>query len=73
MSIEGGENMRLDTWTIKKRMAEKTLTGARLAKETGLSPQSVSTILNRGTCSIINAGRIASVLGLELEEISKED
>lgn len=64
--------MKLDTFTIKKHMANKRLTVADLARLMGIARQNLSTILTRGTCSIINAGRIADALNVPIEEICKE-
>lgn len=65
--------MKLNVLAIKKAMAEKGMNITALAKLTGISRQSVGTILARGTCSIVNAGLIAGALGAEIEEIWKEE
>ena len=43
-----------------------------LAERAGISRQSISTILRRGTCSAVNAGRLADALGVDVREIWKE-
>lgn len=65
-------NVKLDVMTIKKGMVEKRLTGAKLAALSGLSRNSISTILTRGTCAVVNAGVIADALGMEIEDIVRE-
>lgn len=64
--------VRLDTTAIKKAMAEKRMTTAALARLMGCKPQNVGLMINRGTCSHINAALIADALGVEIEEIWKE-
>lgn len=64
--------MKINGLAIKKAMAKKQLTSAELAERMGMSRQNLSAVLMRGTCSIINAGRIADALGVPFEEIVKE-
>lgn len=65
--------VNLNIPVIKKLMAEKRMTGVELAKLTGISRQNISTILRRGTCSIKNGGLLADALGVEIEEIWREE
>ena len=65
--------MKLDTMTIKMQMAKQGLTGTALASLAGISRQNISTILGRGTCSVINAGKLAEGLGVPVADIIKED
>nr|MBQ4456588.1 helix-turn-helix transcriptional regulator [Clostridia bacterium] len=65
--------VKLDITAIKKLMVEQRMTGVALAKLTGISRQNISTILRRGTCSSKNVGLLADALGVEIEEIWKED
>ena len=65
--------MRLNSLAIKKLMVEKGMSIKALSNLSGISRQSVSTILARGTCSIVNAGRIAAALQVKPEEIWKEE
>ena len=65
--------MRLNSLAIKKLMVEKGMSIKALSNLSGISRQSVSTILARGTCSIVNAGRIAAALHVKPEEIWKEE
>ncbi len=64
--------IRLDKKAIKKAMAEKRLTTAALARLMGHKPQNVGLMLNRGTCSTVNAGLLADALGVDIEEIWSE-
>ncbi len=65
--------MRLDTLTIKKLMGSKGMTQAQLARLTGVTRQTISNILGRGTCSATSAVRLADALNVPIEEIVKED
>lgn len=64
--------MRINTLAIKTMMAKQGVNISKLAGLAGISRQSCSTILARGTCSIVNAGRLAKALGVDLSEIIKE-
>ncbi len=64
--------MRLDTLTIKKLMGSKGMTGVELARLTGVTRQTISNILGRGTCSVTSAVKIADALNVDIEEIVKE-
>ena len=65
--------MKIDSIKIKLMMAEQELRQSELAEKVGMSRQNLSTILTRGTCSTVNAGRIAKALGVDVREIVKED
>lgn len=65
--------MKLKAWKIKLLLAEQELRQSELAEKAGMSRQNLSTILNRGTCSPANAGRIAKALGVDVTEILKEE
>ena len=65
--------MKLKVAEIKREMAMKEMTGRMLAKKTGLSYTGVSSILQRGSCSIPSAGKIARALGVDLETIMEEE
>lgn len=62
--------MRIDTKKVEILLAEQGKTKRELAKASGISRQSVSTIIGRGTCEPKNAGRIAAALGVRVAEIS---
>ena len=69
--------VRLNRAFILRRMAEAKLTGRALAERMGCSKQAISALLARGTCSHINAMKLAEALGADyndiLEEGSKHD
>ena len=61
--------MNLKVLTIETVMAERGMTQAMLAKSSGISKQSICTILRRGTCVPRNAGKLAAGLGVPVVEI----
>ena len=65
-------NVELNIPAIKKQLAVQQMTAITLAERSGISRQNISTMLRRGTCSAINAGRLASALGVDVETIWKE-
>lgn len=65
--------MKLNVWKIKLLLAEQELRQIELAEKVGMSRQNLSTILTRGTCSTVNAGRIAKALCVDVREIIKEE
>ena len=65
--------MKVDSQKIVLILAEKTLTHTLLAELSGISRQSISTIIARGTCAPITAGKLARGLGVELNEIVREN
>ena len=64
--------MNINVTRIEVILANKGLTRAALGKMAGISRQSISTILARGSCSTINAGKIARALGVDAEELVVE-
>ncbi len=50
-------------------LAERGMTIRELSELVGLFPNNVSTILSRGTCSPITAGKIASALNVAVSDI----
>ena len=64
--------MKLNIPAIKRLMAMQRLTQAKLANKAGLSRQSLNGILSRGTSTVVNAGKIADALGVDVTEIWKE-
>ena len=64
--------MQLNTHKIVLVLAEQQMTHSALAEKCGMSRQSISTILTRGTCSTVTAGKLAKGLQLGLTEIIKE-
>lgn len=65
--------MKLDRHKIELTMSERRLTRTELATRGGISRQTVSTALTRGTCSTITAGKLAKGLGCTVQEITKEE
>lgn len=65
--------VQLNIPAIKKLLATEALTNIDLSERSGISRQNVSTILRRGTCSTITAGRLARALGVGVETIWKEE
>lgn len=65
--------MKIDVHKIKLALAERKMTQSELAKKSGISRQSISTILTRGTCALSNAGKLAESLGLPVSAITREE
>ena len=63
--------MRLNKQKILSLLADKQMTRSNLAKASGIRPQNLSTILKRGSCEPITAGKIARGLGVPVEAILK--
>ena len=61
--------MKLNVLAIKRLMANKQINNVELSKRSGISRQSISVILARGSCSIINVGRLANALQVDIEAI----
>ena len=61
--------MTINVVRIENLLAEKGLTKSALAKKCGISPQNVCGIMKRGTCEPRTAGRLATGLGVAVEEI----
>lgn len=65
--------MKINAHKIKLILAECEMTRADLAEKCGISRQSISTILTRGTCELKTAGKLAKGLGVPLSEIVVEE
>lgn len=65
--------MKISSNKIKTMMAKQGLTIKALAERMSTKANSLSTVLTRGTCYPETAIRIASALGVQLEEIVKEE
>lgn len=65
--------MTISTPKVELLQAEQGLTNAVLAERSGISRQSVSTILRRGTCSPVNAGKLARGLGVSVADIIEKE
>ena len=65
--------MKLDVMKIKQILAEKEMNQVDLAVKCGVERQQINGVLSRGTCSLKTLGRISKALGVQLEEIIKEE
>lgn len=61
--------MNINSVKIETLLARNGLTKADLSRKCGISRQSISTIIRRGTCEPKTAGKIAAGLGVQVEEI----
>ena len=64
--------MTISATKINLLKAEQRLTNSALAERSGISRQNISTILLRGTCNPITAGKLARGLGVSVADIIKE-
>lgn len=64
--------MIINSIRIESILAERDMTKAALAEKCGLSRQSVSTIVRRGTCEPRTAGKLAAGLGVDVADIILE-
>ena len=66
--------MKINSVEIKILMAERGLTQNALSELCGMSPHYIGVILKRGACSVVNLGRLAKALGVNVRDIIiKED
>lgn len=65
--------MEISKRKIKFLMAKQGLTTKALAERMNTQANNLSTVLVRGTCRPDTATRIANALGVQLEEIVKEE
>lgn len=68
---KGVEALNLNVPYIEKSLAVRGLTQKKLAEMSGLYRQNISTILKKGSCTPITAGKIAAALGVDVSEIIK--
>lgn len=61
--------MTIDRTKINVLLAEKGFTHVMLSKTSGISRQSICTILKRGTCEPKTAGKLAGGLGVPVADI----
>ena len=64
--------MIINSIRIESILAERDMTKVALAEKCGLSRQSVSTIVRRGTCEPRTAGKLAAGLGVDVADIILE-
>lgn len=66
--------MKINSFCIKKALAERGLTICEFECRSGIAKNTVSPILRRGRCSLVTAGRISKGLGIPLEDfVVQED
>ena len=62
--------MNISREKVEYLLAERALTQAELAARCGVSRQSLSAILRRGTCEPRTAGKLAAGLGVPVQDIA---
>ncbi|MPN40554.1 hypothetical protein SDC9_188092 [bioreactor metagenome] len=65
--------MNINAVKIETMLAERGMTKASLASSSGISRQSISTIVRRGTCEPKTAGKLAAGLGVSVSDIIQEE
>ena len=65
--------MKISRKKIEVLQAQHGYNHGQLAQAAGISRQSLSTIMGRGTCRPDNAGKIARALGVDPEEIADDE
>lgn len=65
--------MRISKQNILIAMANAETNITKLAERIGMKPQNLSTILSRGSCRPETAKKIAAGLGIDVQEIIKEE
>lgn len=64
--------MNISASRIETILAEQGITKAKLAERCGISRQSISVIVRRGTCEPRTAGKLAAGLGISVADIIEE-
>ena len=64
--------MTINAQRIETLLAEQGLTQKALSERCGISKQSISAIIRRGTAAPKSAGKLATGLGVPVAEILKE-
>lgn len=67
--------MKINSGFIRLCIAERSMTLNDVERKGGIAPNSLASILRRGSCSTVTAGRIARGLGVPVARIvsMKED
>lgn len=65
--------MILKSDVVRQLLAEKDMSMRALELQEGVAYNSLASILRRGSCSIVTAGRIARGLGVPVGEITREE
>ena len=61
--------MKVNTQKIEMLLGKRNMTKAALSEKSGISRQSISTIIGRGTCLPVTAAKLASGLDVDIDEI----
>lgn len=61
--------MTISAQRAEARLAELGWTKKQLAAVCGISAQNISTVLRRGTCTPVTAGKLAAGLGVSVADI----
>lgn len=64
--------MKINRNKIETILAERDMTKVMLSATSGITRQSISTILQRGTCEPRTAGKLASGLGVKVSELLED-
>lgn len=64
--------MVINKQQIERSLAEKGMSKSALAEKCGVSRQSISTILGRGTCEPKTVSKLAAALGVTVAEIVQQ-
>lgn len=67
------KHVTINATKIELLRAEQNLTNSALAERCGISRQSISAIVRRGSCNPLTAAKLARGLGVPTESIIKED
>lgn len=65
--------MNINVVKIETLLAERGMTKAALAANSGISRQNISTVIRRGTCEPKTAGKLAAGLGVAVADIIQKD
>lgn len=65
--------MRINSNKIEMLLAQQCMTKTALAKRCGIARNNISTIVRRGTCEPLTAGKLATGLGVSIESIVKKE
>ncbi|MGN0525188.1 helix-turn-helix domain-containing protein [Eubacterium sp.] len=64
--------MFINAIVVRSMIAEQGVSLSDFAKKVNISKQGLSAILSRGSCSTVNAGKIAKGLEVSVQQIIKE-
>lgn len=65
--------MKINAVKIETMLAEHNMTRTELSQKCGMSRQSISTVIRRGTAEPKTVGKLAAGLGVSVTYIIKED